>query len=79
MADPVVLTGTSLEAQALQVAQLLQSLEQAVVPVEGAESPNNVTISYEADGANIAVSFTLPVTLSSSSTGIILTAVPYLA
>jgi len=79
MAAPVVLTGTSLESQALQVAQLLQSLEQAVVPVEGAEIPNNVTISYEADGANVAVAFTLPVTLSSTAAGLVLTAVPYLA
>jgi hypothetical protein len=79
MASPVVLSGVSLEAQALQVAQLLQGLEQEVVPLDNAEVPNNVTISYEADGGNVAISFTLPVTLSSSSTGMILTAVPYLA
>jgi len=78
MAAPIVFTGTSLESQALQLAQALQTQEQAVIPAENAEAPNNVTVSYEADGGNVAIAFTLPVTLSSTAAGLVLTAVPYL-
>lgn len=77
MAAPIDADGTSLEAQALQVAQALQALESAVVPVEGEEAPNAVSIAYDADEGNVTVGFTLPVTLTSSTAGLVLTAEEY--
>lgn len=77
MAAPITANGTSLEAQALQVAQALQALEAAVVPAEGEEAPNSVTMAYDADEGNVSIAFTLPVTLSATADGLVLTAEEY--
>lgn len=77
MAAPIVADGTSLEAQALQVAQALQALEAVAVPAEDEEAPNSVTIGYDADEGNVTIGFTLPVTLTASSAGLVLTAEEY--
>ena len=77
MAAPVVFDGTSLEAQVLQAAQELQAAELAVVPAEGEEQPNRVQVSFDADAGEVAISFTIPVTMTSTDAGLVLEAVPY--
>lgn len=77
MAAPVDFDGTSLEAQILQAAQEMQAAELAVVPVEGEEVPNRVQVNFDADAGEVAISFTIPVTMSSTTTGLTLVAVPY--
>jgi len=76
MAAAIVTAGTSLEAQALEIATALNTLERD--QSTETETLNNVQVDLDAENGIVAISITMPVTVSATAAGFAVAATPYL-
>ena len=67
MAASVTTTATTLEGQAFEIAQRLQTLELAS---SGDPIPNQVTIDPDFEAGTIAISITLPISYTTGAGGV---------
>ena len=77
MAAPIVTAGTSAEAQALEIATALNSLEQA--QSTEATPLNNVNVDLDVENGIATITISMPVTIAATATGFSVAAAPYLA
>ncbi len=77
MAAAIATAGTSLEAQALEIATALNESEKE--QTTDLEPLNNVTIDTDLEGGLINITISLPVTIATTATGFSVSADPYLA
>ena len=77
MAAAIVTAGTTIEAQALEIATALNVLEQAqstdLAPL------NNVNVDLDAENGIATITIAMPVTIAATASGFSVAATPYLA
>lgn len=77
MAAAIVTAGTTVEAQALEVATALNELER--LQSTDLEPLNNVSVDLDAENGIATITISLPVTIAATATGFSVAATPYLA
>lgn len=77
MAAAIVTAGTTIEAQALEVATALNELEKA--QSTDLEPLSNVNVDLDAENGIATITISMPVTVASTATGFSVSATPYLA
>ena len=76
MAAAIVTAGTTLEAQALEVATALNELERD--QSTDLEPLNNVAVDLDAENSIATITISLPVTITATASGFAVAATPYL-
>lgn len=76
MAAAIVTAGTTLEAQALEVATALNELERD--QSTDLEPLNNVAVELDAENGIATITISLPVTITGTASGFAVAATPYL-